>query len=355
MNTVELSIVMPFFNKGTLVAEMIESILANDYAAWELLAVDDGSSEETIAKLRPYCERDARIRIIHREIQPKGAPTCRNIGLEQARGKFIIFFDSDDYITPSCLVKRVRALQQHPELDFLVFPSAQFIDGRMSENGYRAYGYHIYSDDCAAFARRTLPFVVVNNIYRTESLRQHKILWDTRLRSLQDSDFNVQCLLAGLKYEYVLTSPDYGYRIEANEGSISKHISSDEHLQSHLYAIEKIYRLVQERYGNRYRHDLYMGVLFIYNMVFPSEVEFGIARNMAKVITNYDCFRGRLFSIAIRSTRLLGNCLPHRLARAIPMLPYLLWKRHHEKSIIRKCRTLLKEHKNPLSENNSRV
>ena len=341
MNTAELSIVMPFFNKGEMVAEMIESILANDYASWELLAVDDGSSEETIARLRPYSERDERIRIIHREIQPKGAPTCRNMGMEQARGEFIIFFDSDDYITPSCLSTRVRWLRQHPELDFMVFPSAQLIDGTMSESGHRAYGYPVYSDDIAAFSRKTPPFVVVNNIYRTASLRRHGILWDTRLRSLQDSDFNMQCLLAGMTYDYAIANPDYGYRIEANEGSISKHIASDGHLKSHVYALDKFYKLLREHFGNRYNNDLCMGVLFIYNMVFPEEVDFSIACNMGDIIANHDPFRGRLFRLAVACTRLLNGFMPHRLARAIPMTPYLLWRRYHERSVVRQCRTFL--------------
>jgi len=341
MNTVELSIVMPFFNKGEMVAEMFDSILANDYGTWELLAVDDGSSAETIARLQPYSERDPRIRVIHREILPKGAPTCRNIGLEQARGEFIIFFDSDDYITPSCLGTRVRMLRKHPELEFMVFPSAQFIDGQMSETGERAYGYPIYSDDIAAFSRRTLPFVVVNNIYRTETLRRQGILWDTRLSSLQDADFNMQCLLSGMKYDYALTPPDYGYRIEANDGSISKRLSSDEHLRSHPYALDKFYRLVREKFGHRYDRDLFWGVLFVYNMVFLGKVNYEIAGEMGTLVCRYDRFRGNLLLSAVRCTRILSSCLPYRIARALPMTPFLVWRRWHEWHIVQECRELI--------------
>ena len=88
-----LSIVMPVFNHPTDLKEMIESVLANGFQDWELLAVDDGSEAETLSILQTYAEQDARIHFTPRQELPKGAPTCRNIGLRQAVGKYIIFFD----------------------------------------------------------------------------------------------------------------------------------------------------------------------------------------------------------------------------------------------------------------------
>ena len=98
-NTPKLSIVMPFYNPKEMVAEMLDSILANDYYDWELLAIDDGSTPETIGYLKHY-EEDDRIQFVRRTSEPKGAQTCRNMGLHLARGEYIIFFDSDDYVAP---------------------------------------------------------------------------------------------------------------------------------------------------------------------------------------------------------------------------------------------------------------
>ena len=50
----------------------------------------------------------------------------------------------------------------------------------------------------------------MNNIYRADALRSHSITWETQLHSFQDSDFNIQALLRGLKYDYAPTAPDYG-------------------------------------------------------------------------------------------------------------------------------------------------
>ena len=107
-----LSIIMPVFNHHDEVATMIDSILANDFQSWELLAVDDGSEADTLQLLERYAEADSRIKVVRRDRQPKGAQTCRNIGLEMACGEFVIIFDSDDYIAPYCLRQRVEMLQK---------------------------------------------------------------------------------------------------------------------------------------------------------------------------------------------------------------------------------------------------
>ena len=91
-----LSIVIPFFNKKILTGKMIDSIIANKFTSWELLAIDDGSSQETLEYLKKYEVYD-NIQIIHRNIEPKGAQTCRNIGLQKARGEYIVFFDSEGH------------------------------------------------------------------------------------------------------------------------------------------------------------------------------------------------------------------------------------------------------------------
>ena len=120
---------MPTFNHEEELAVMIDSIKCNTYDNWELLAIDDGSEESTISLLQRYAQEDSRIRLICRSRLPKGAPTCRNIGIDEAQGKYLVFFDSDDYITPDCLGQRVQSIEAHPELDFMVFPSGLYRDG----------------------------------------------------------------------------------------------------------------------------------------------------------------------------------------------------------------------------------
>lgn len=328
-STPRLSIVMPLFNNKELVAEMIDSILANSYQDWELLAVDDGSTQETLDFLRHY-EEDDRIHIILRDREPKGAPTCRNIGLSKATGKYLCFFDSDDIVSLECLGNRVKELEAHPDWDFAVFPSTIYGKSTLENDDYRSiFGYHIYSDDIAAFCARTLPFVVCNNIYRLESVSSKGLKWDTRLRSLQDAQFNLNALLSGMKYGYSNLPPDYAYRIDT-EGSVSKKIHSLEHLDSNIYAVDTFYHQIQAVFGHRYDHDLYNGALYVYMKVVREFFSLDFSLRMAKVICKYSAAHALKFTLQIWSIWLLMKFLPYKLARRIPMLPYLLRVRRHE-------------------------
>ena len=75
-NTTKLSIVMPVFNRSSLVAVMLDSILANDFADYEVLAVDDGSEEETLNMLKEYQKRDNRIKL--RSEERRVGKECRS-------------------------------------------------------------------------------------------------------------------------------------------------------------------------------------------------------------------------------------------------------------------------------------
>ena len=320
-----LSIVMPVFNHPEWVEIMVDSILANSFVDWELWAVDDGSSEENVKAFVEYFAKDERMHYLHRNREPKGPQTCRNIGLENARGEFIIFFDSDDQVFPFTLKKRVEALRSREDLDFMVFPSGVLFNGNFSVLGQRqAYGFPVFRDDLQSFARRVLPFVVWNNIYRTKSLRESEILWDVNLKSLQDSDFNVQALLKGLKYEYCNTSADFAYRINANSDSVSKKMKSDEHKQSIPYASEKFFQCYQAHYGYRYDFSLYCGVLYLYNSLMSDGITSDLAYGMVDVVKRYSSFWGMLLSWQVRCTQMLARFMAAKKARQIPMVLFLV-------------------------------
>lgn len=336
MHSTRLTIVMPFFNQEELVATMIDSIVANDYQDWELLAIDDGSEPAVHESLSRRYEQDERIRFIKREREPKGAQTCRNIGLEMAKGEYVAFFDSDDYAAPHCLRSRVEQIDKRQDVDFMVFRS-----GTAQQQGEETlfddkptdltFGYPIYDDDIQAFCTRSLPFVVWNNIYRRSSLMQHGIVWDTRLLSLQDSMFNLQCLLGGMKYAYSPTPPDYGYRL-ATPGSVSKKLKSKAHLDSHVYITERFYTLVQQHHGHRYDHALYRGALQVMLQVARSgNLYKDYNLEMASVARRHSKSWGTLFVLQVRMFHLLCTFLPHALARQLTFMGYILWSKKEER------------------------
>lgn len=332
---------MPFYNHPEMVEVMIDSIRANDYHDWELLAMDDGSESAVLQALMSRYASDNRIRFIRREREPKGAQTCRNLGLEMARGEYIIFFDSDDAVTPSCLSGRVSALQQQPDKDFLVFPAGILRNGSLQPmESKNIYGYPIYKDDIAAFAQRTLPFIVWTNIYRTASLKSKHLTWDVNLSSFQDSDFNIQALLSGLSYAYVTAPPDYAYRIVDNDDSVSKKGTSGRHRKSHAYFLDKQYSALQGRYGHKYDRELYRCALCIYQITMATAVDKAYARQLIEIVSCHDKLSGRRLRLKVGIIAFLEHLLPNALARKLVMADYLSWRRNAERKTAHAIKSL---------------
>ena len=94
-----LSAIIPCFNNGYLLSEMIECVISQSYEDWELIIVDDKSMDNTLEIINKYIIKDNRIRLYVRDREPKGSVTCRNIGLMHSTGKYIIHLDADDLIS----------------------------------------------------------------------------------------------------------------------------------------------------------------------------------------------------------------------------------------------------------------
>ncbi|MCE5286200.1 MAG: glycosyltransferase [Pelosinus sp.] len=102
-----VSIITPAYNAANFIRQTIESVLAQTYPFWELIIVDDGSTDATICMVKEYCTIDKRIAVIQTS-KNTGPAAARNLGLSKAKGRYIIFLDSDDLILPQKL-----ELQRH--------------------------------------------------------------------------------------------------------------------------------------------------------------------------------------------------------------------------------------------------
>jgi glycosyltransferase involved in cell wall biosynthesis len=102
---------MPAYNAGQYLAEAIESVLKQTYSSWELLIVDDGSTDGTAAIAKHYVEQDGRIRYLYQQNAKQGR--ARNNGIAHAQGSLIAFLDADDLWLPHKLQVQVEAMQVH--------------------------------------------------------------------------------------------------------------------------------------------------------------------------------------------------------------------------------------------------
>lgn len=95
----KISIIIPVYNSEKYLRECLDSVLAQIYTDFEVLLIDDGSTDASGAICEEYATRDARFKVFHKE--NGGVSSARNLGIEKAKGEWITFVDSDDVLTPS--------------------------------------------------------------------------------------------------------------------------------------------------------------------------------------------------------------------------------------------------------------
>ncbi|MGN1157485.1 MAG: glycosyltransferase family 2 protein, partial [Agathobacter sp.] len=107
----KISVIIPVYNAEKTIRRCLESIMSSKYEDYEVIVVDDGSTDNSAAILFEYANRDHRVKIIN---QPNSGPSiARNKGLELAEGEIIAFVDSDDYVRNDYLEQLEKAFREH--------------------------------------------------------------------------------------------------------------------------------------------------------------------------------------------------------------------------------------------------
>ena len=104
-----VSVITPVYNTAQYLPDMIDSVLAQSYGGWELLLVDDGSTDESLSICRRYAELDPRIRVFHQK--NSGQAVARMTALDEARGEWVAFLDSDDVASPTYLQRMLEVAE----------------------------------------------------------------------------------------------------------------------------------------------------------------------------------------------------------------------------------------------------
>lgn len=110
MTTGLVSIITPCYNGAKYIAETIDSVLAQTYAEWEMIIVDDGSKDHSAEIVRSYMEKDPRIKFLQQA--NAGSAAARNNGIRNAQGQYIALLDADDLWEPEFLEEQIRFMQE---------------------------------------------------------------------------------------------------------------------------------------------------------------------------------------------------------------------------------------------------
>lgn len=254
-----VSIVVPVYNAERFLSLCLDSILRQSYANWEMIAVDDGSTDRSLEILQSYSTKDTRIHIISKSNE--GVSIARNLALSQAKGDYVYFVDADDEVMPDGL----RILVETMEDKQATFVKSDFLP--VDENGEQAF-----VNKKQVFRRKYDGKVLGAEKFFRKILTKEYFLWTClfcrgiieanhihfipHCRLMEDSAFIADYLMCSEKNVYK-DACVYKYRKYANTASAAnKDYSADlEMLLRHLDGSNKTF--IQEYLYNHVKQDWY--------------------------------------------------------------------------------------------------
>ena len=136
-----VSVIVPIYNAELFLDRCLASVLKSTITNIEVICVDDGSTDESLKSVQAWADRDSRIMVFSQQNQ--GQAIARNLGITLARGKYVYFLDSDDYISP-ILLSRCTAVMEQWNLDVVYFDGVTFVDGDLEAMKDTATLYNNY-------------------------------------------------------------------------------------------------------------------------------------------------------------------------------------------------------------------
>lgn len=157
MKTPFFSIITPTYNRGYIISKAIESVLNQKFDNWEMIIIDDGSTDNTEEVVKKYQQNSEKIKYIKLE-KNMGPNVARNLGSERASGEWLVFLDSDDQLTPDALENISYYIQKHKDVSFFIF-ACKDLDGKIPLNIAFYEGYIDYLDFLCKIKGEALPVI----------------------------------------------------------------------------------------------------------------------------------------------------------------------------------------------------
>lgn len=181
----KISVIVPVYKAEKYLHRCVDSILAQTFTDFEVLLIDDGSPDHSGEICDEYAKKDSRVRVFHKE--NGGVSSARNMGLDYAEGNYVMFVDSDDWISNECLYKTVDKLNGADVLQFGFTRNEQEINKS-----------NIYQEVTLSVAKylstRIINVCVWGNLINNLLIQKHKIRFDECLRLGEDQLFIFKCI-----------------------------------------------------------------------------------------------------------------------------------------------------------------
>ena len=240
-----VSIIIPVYNTQNYIERCVNSLLIQDFEDFELILIDDGSNDQSADICDDIAEKDARVQSIH--IKHAGVSSARNIGLKHATGSYILFVDSDDEVTQTCLT------------DLLAHEADIIVSGFLRKTVEKQECYIPEREKCYCEEEKTtfLNDYLLRSIFfdgPCSKLLKRSVIEDYQLRfneslSYAEDKLFINSFLLHAKSYCIIDKPTY-INIRRHD-SLSSDITSDQHVQQ-LLTFLPLYVNVVEQFQNKY-------------------------------------------------------------------------------------------------------
>ena len=213
----KISIIMPVYNKEKYVRHAIDSVIAQTFIDWELVIIDDGSTDSSFEICRQY--KDARIHLIR--VENGGVSRARNLGLEKAQGEYVTFIDSDDWIAEDYLESLYK-----PRYDMIVsgltkvdktgMVIATVCPSLTGEQTIQEVGKGFYQEQIET----GIYGFVAGKLIKRSIIQENQICFDEKIKLAEDYDFYLNVYLE-INQIYFLEYAGYYYLQETENSAIA--------------------------------------------------------------------------------------------------------------------------------------
>ncbi|MDO4293911.1 MAG: glycosyltransferase [Eubacteriales bacterium] len=267
-----VSIIVPVYNAQKYLERCVDSILEQDYKDFELLLMDDGSTDGSGKICDSYAERDRRVRVVHKK--NSGVSDTRNQALSLAEGELIQFLDSDDWIVPEATRLLVRSMEEYG-CDMVISDFYRVSGERLAQKGDIEEDRVMTRQEFAAcMVENPADFyygVLWNKMYRRSIIEKYQIRMDTSLSWCEDFLFNLEYIRHAESF-YALQVPIYYYL--KRKGSL---VSQGASINNTMRMKINIFEYYNEFYKDVYDHEDYANIrLQVYSFLWSAAKDGGV-------------------------------------------------------------------------------
>jgi glycosyltransferase involved in cell wall biosynthesis len=311
-----ISIIIPSYNRATLIKETLQSVVTQSSADWQCIVVDDGSTDETIAVVSAFAKADSRIQLLQRDdTYASGGNGARQMGLDHVHSNWVMFLDSDDMLAQYCVENRLQVCEE--ALDMVVFHTGTF----KNHIGDHDILWNILQEEetiqeyMIRFLSQDMPWHTTGVLWSTAFLKRIEG-WNQELTAWQDWELHIRALTYSPNIKAHTGKPDNYYRLDV-AGSIATKKKSLEYIKTIKNAIKLIEEKVLEVMPTLKQHLQYL----IYRNLIANPIKWKRADLPQQVLTSgiyfktvskrrfiYAYWRERFFAIT-----LVKRFLKHKL------------------------------------------